>query len=198
MKKNKYIGVCGNIASGKSTIVSLFDKQKSNIVYENFRGILFLESFYQNPDKYSFETELSFLLQHYFFIKKAIKKYSFSIFDFSIILDRAYAEVTLSQKRKKLFQLVADDLEQEIGLPEKIIFLYCPEEILINRIKNRNREIEKSISIDYLTVLNQSIENQINLVKDKIEVVRIDSNQIDFATNKEGKSLVKSMVFRRG
>lgn len=194
MEKNNYIGVCGNIASGKSTLASILKNKNTNVVFEDFEKNVFLEAFYNDPTKYSFETELTFLLQHYFFIKQSLKKYQTNIFDFSILLDRAYADVTLSPARKKLFHLLADELECEIGLPSKIIFLYCSEESLINRIKKRKREFEKSITIEYLTALNKSIEIQMSLISAKIDVIKIDSDLIDFSSNEEYKISVRSQI----
>ena len=191
---NDYIGVCGNIASGKSTFVSIFEKKIANVVFEDFEQNMFIEAFYSDPEKYSFETELTFLLQHYHSIKESSEKYSLSIFDFSIILDKAYADVTLPPRRRKLFHLVAEELEYEIGLPSKIIYLYCTEETLISRIKKRNRRFEDSIDVEYLTALNQSIDNQITLIGDKIDVLRIDSDKIDFSSNNKDINYVQSLI----
>ena len=191
---DNYIGLCGNIASGKSTVASILERSNMNVIFEDFEKHICLDDFYNNPEGFSFETELNFLLQHYYFIKKVLKKSSSNLFDFSITLDRAYADVTLSSNRKKLFHMVADELEEEIGLPSKIIFICCPEEILIDRIKKRNREFEKSITIDYLSALTRSIENQIALISKKTNVIKINSHEIDFLTDINNQKTIQSLI----
>ena len=189
-----YISLCGNIGSGKSTIASLLIESKINVVFEDFEKHISLDDFYKNPEQFSFETELNFLLQHYYLLKKAKQTSEFSISDFSISLDRAYADVTLPPMRKQLFHMVADELEQEIGLPSKLIYLYCPEKILLQRIQKRNREFETAITIDYLSSLSESINYQVKLIGNKTEVIRINSHDINFVTDSDAKEKIKALL----
>lgn len=185
--------MCGNIASGKSTFISMFDKNNTNVVFEEFEKNIFLQAFYKNPIKYSFETELNFLLQHYNSIKDLPQNNTINITDFSILLDRAYADVTLTSNRHKLFNQLADELESEIGLPSKIIYLNCPEKILLKRIKNRNRNFEDAIDIEYLISLNKAIKSQIQSISNKVEIITIDSNKIDFIQDINAKEITMAL-----
>lgn len=171
----KRIEVCGNIASGKSTFTKNFNENYIPL-YEDYINNPFLEAFYNNPSKYSFETEITFLLLHYRSIKDTIGRGKPFICDFSIILDRAFAEVTLPDNRNDVFNLIADELERELGLPEKVIYIYCSVDILLERIKKRNRSFEKNITRKYLRDIDHAIEKQLTIYKDKIEIIRIGDN----------------------
>ena len=188
--KNFHIEICGVIASGKTTLTQLLGDQKKisiSPIFENFEINPFLESFYKNPAKFSFETEISFLLQHYHDIKVRKENFLSFICDFSLELDRSFADVTLLGKRRNIFSSIADELQNEIGLPTNIIFLTCPENILLKRIKRRNRKVEESITIDYLIDLKSSIERRLNLISNQIPIIEINSNQIDFCNSNDDR-----------
>lgn len=163
------IGICGNIASGKTTHV------KNNglaciPIYENYASNPFLKLFYTNAIEYSFETEISFCLLHYVTIKEAKKKGQSFICDFSLILDRAFADVTLTEKRHRVFGEVMDLLESEVGLPDKLLHIQCPIDILLQRIKSRGRPFEQGITREYLLSLNDAIERQIENYSTRLHV----------------------------
>src|SRR5207302_1694437 len=79
------IEICGGIASGKTTFASLFEQQ-AKIIYEDFQAVPFWQDFYAAPAEHAFETELSFLLQHYHQVKRAQSKgQSLVVCDFSFV-----------------------------------------------------------------------------------------------------------------
>lgn len=133
------------------------------------------------PEFYSFETELTFTLQHYHQIKKSMSSGDDFICDFSLTLDRSYADVTLSEARNRIYRDVLDELVDEVGKPDVLVYLKCPEHVLLKRILSRGRETEKSITIDYLESLTESIENNVKLLGNEINLVVLDSEAIDFA-----------------
>lgn len=193
-----FIEICGNIASGKTTLAKLLETTGNKSVFEDFHSNPFYKAFYSNPKLNSFETELTFHLQHYHAIKNEYINTSCVVFfDFSFLLDKAYADVTLSGKRLFLFSQVSEELEAEIGNPSAVIRLLCPEEILLQRIISRNREPEKSISIDYLKSLNSAIDNRINDLtasQSKINIIEIDSHKYDFANDANAQKMVLDII----
>ena len=178
------IEICGNIASGKTTLCSNLNSGKI-AVFENFKENPFYIDFYSDPITYSFETEITFLLQHYHSIKR-VKEDLLLVCDFSLLLDIAYADVNLSGERHRIFLEIVDELQKEIGHPSKIIFLTCPVEMLLQRIISRNREVETSITVDYLRAIEKAVLFRIREISIKVPIVTIDSNTIDFRTGIEG------------
>jgi deoxyguanosine kinase len=175
------VEICGNIASGKTTLCQVLSKRKFLPIFEDFQTNPFFEDFYNDPIAYSFETEITFLLQHYHQIKK--NKINTPILcDYSLLLDMAYADVNLSGNRLKVFFDVVEELQHEIGLPERIIHLVCPENVLLQRIIDRNREAETSITIDYLKALSKAISARIKNISKQTLVTTIDSHAINFTS----------------
>ena len=173
------IEICGNIASGKTTLSKGITACGLKSGKESFSNNPFIKDFYKNSRMFSFETEITFLLQHYHSIKTT-EAINSIVCDYSLTLDKAYSDVTLPPGRRYIFMQIAEELEYEIGLPEKIIHLQCPEEVLLSRIKKRRRYFESSITIDYLRSLTLAIENRVREIPSHVEVVTINSHKINF------------------
>ncbi|MFH7321604.1 deoxynucleoside kinase [Desulfurivibrio sp. D14AmB] len=171
--------ICGNIASGKTTLCGHFSFLDFLAIYESFSTNPFLTAFYSDPARFSFETEITFLLQHYHAIKTATETKN-KVCDFSIILDKAYADVTLQQRHRDIFLTVAEEVDRELGLSQTIIHLQCPEEVLLERIASRNRDFEKNITIDYLRQLTEAIKARVDEAAKRSRVITVNSHEINF------------------
>lgn len=97
------IEICGGIAAGKTTLAQLLSQLGIVGVLEDFQSNPFWKPFYADPAGTAFETEISFLLQHYHEIKAAAKRGATFVCDFSLLLDLAYAHVTLSGGKQSAF-----------------------------------------------------------------------------------------------
>lgn len=171
------IEICGGIASGKSTLARLLSSFQLQALYEDFKNNPFLDDFYGIPERFAFETEITFILQHY----HAIKKLSGNIVcDFSLFQDMAYAEMNLPRDRLKIFRNLHAELIREIGKPDLLIWLKCPPRAELSRIRQRCRENERSIDISYLWNLNAAIALQASQLKHDLPIIRINSEIIDF------------------
>jgi len=174
------IEICGNIASGKTTLCKGMVAKRCYPIFEDFKKNPFFNKFYEEPKAYSFETEVTFLLQHYHSIKTQESSTQI-VCDYSLFLDLAYADVNLAGNRHKIFCEIVAELHREIAFPSLTIHLVCPEEILLQRIIARSREAETSVTADYLKALSKAISLRIKGISNQISVITIDSNAIDFS-----------------
>lgn len=186
------IEICGNIASGKTTLCHSLACKGCHPIFEDFHKNPFFEVFYQDPQAFSFETEVTFLLQHYHLIKTQ-KNNALLACDFSLLLDLAYADVNLAGDRHRIFCEIVSELQNEIALPTQIIHLVCPEDILLQRIIARSRDAETSITVDYLVALTKAISLRIKGLSDQISMITIDSNAIDFRFGIQGIQELESI-----
>lgn len=176
------IEICGGIASGKTTLCSIIGQYSFVQVHENYELNPFLNDFYTAPAMFAFETEVTFILQHYSLIKKNVMNGDFCC-DFSLVQDGAYADLNLLDNRHHLFEGIESDFRTEIGFPDLLIYISCPAHILLKRVKSRNRLVEKDITIEYLEALNHTIENRVLHNRDNIKILQIDSHEFDFRTS---------------
>jgi deoxyadenosine/deoxycytidine kinase len=187
------IEICGNIASGKTTLCQGLISRGFQPIFEDFQKNPFFEEFYKDPQVFSFETEVTFLLQHYHLVKIQKVKAPLAS-DYSLLLDMAYADVNLVGDKHKIFCEMAAELQIEIGFPSQIIHLECPEDVLLQRIRARSRDVETSIAFDYLRALNKAISLRIKDILSQVSVVTLDSNAIDFRSGIEGILELESIM----
>ncbi len=178
------IEVCGGIASGKTSFVVLLSKLRITTGLENFSNNPFLVDFYDDSPEFAFETEITFVLQHYNTIKKHAKLRTLAAFDFSLALDLAYAGITLRKDDRETFDIVYQAVAKKIGLPLLIVRLRCsPDEELL-RIRRRARQVERRIGREYLQHLDTALDRVLASTSfSNTAVLEIDSQRTDFVTN---------------
>ncbi len=188
------IEVCGGIASGKTTFANLMRQIGVETILEDFTINPFWKAFYADPVKYTFETEVSFLLQHYHQIKKSQAKGKIHICDFSFFLDIAYAEIGLKDSQLEAFLTVYNEIKKELLLPKLLVYLKCDAKAELKRIRDRGRSVEKSINIDFLQALNTAVEQQVANSTKNLEVISIDSTSKDFANDEIVKQEIIALI----
>ena len=131
------IEVCGGIASGKTTLASILPSSSFFPIFEDFKNNPFWEAFYSDPDKFSFETEITFLLQHYHQIIASEPQGEVIVSDYSFILDRAYVDVTLQGSTRYSFLAVYDEVINRLPPPALVVYLDCTPKVELERIRDR-------------------------------------------------------------
>lgn len=187
------IEICGGIGSGKTTLAKLLGVNGYELIQENFRSNPFWEAFYQDPNSYQFETEVTFLLQHYHAVKTSAKNRNL-VCEFSFIQDLAYAKLGLKTRRLKIFEEIFDEVISELLKPDLLICLDCEPTILLERIHARNRKEEQTISVDFLAVLNKYIYEETSVFNLKNNVLHINSKKINFYSDENGQRNVLERI----
>ncbi len=177
------VEVCGGIASGKTSVAGLFENEKAITLFEDFKANPFWEQFYEDPKRFAFETEVTFLLQHYNQIKAASGSKEPIVCDFSFLLDRAYVDVTLPEEERRVFLTVFEEVQRQLGPPALYVLLECSPEEEMRRVQARSRETEKAIGIDYLSALNDAVAEHVDTAAVSTKVLRIDSEHRNFAVD---------------
>jgi deoxyguanosine kinase len=152
----------GCVGVGKSTVAEgLAAHRGSKALLENFEANPFLRAFYKDPIEYATETEFAFLLLHFHQLKNhaVASTESEVIADFHLGKDLIYAELNLKDERaKSLFAQLYDLCVDETPKPALMIFLSATTDLLIRRIRARNREFELDINPEYYASVNQAYE----------------------------------------
>ena len=178
------IEVAGSIGSGKTTLVGILSAPFIKGVYEDHTINPFWKAFYTDPSTCAFETEISFLLQHYHFAKlAAAKTEGVILLDHSFELDMAYAEVGLEGSRKDIFTSIYREIQSEIGLPRALVSITCSAEEMLRRIRARGRSFEDNITVEFLEDLQLELERRIATIASRVPVVTVDSEAADFRDN---------------
>jgi deoxyadenosine/deoxycytidine kinase len=99
----------------------------------------------------------------------------------------------MNQRDFKNYQELFELMESLIKGPDLLIYLRSSIPNLVNKIHKRGREFENSISIDYLSRLNERYEAWTSTY-DKGKIIIIDVDDIDFVENKEDLNKIISKV----
>lgn len=190
------VEVCGGMASGKTTFANLFS-DAAHVILEDFAAVPFWRAFFDYPGSYNFETELSFLLQHYHQIKRNTAEGGSAgllFCDFSFVLDRAYADVSLAGSKRQAFSAILHELLSEIGPPQLIVHLQCSAGTALRRVQGRRRSEETAVTCDFLESVNAAVAAELAALNAPITVVPFDSDTQDFATDLDIKHRCRALV----
>lgn len=169
--------ICGAIASGKTTLASAFSKFGYNVELEDFTRIAMLDDFYTNPLFVSFETELSFTLQHYYQLKRALQSNEYTVCDFASVDDYAFALAILDKREMEIYNQVFDYIIEQIGKPQKLVRLSAPTDELLLRINSRGRQNEQGISKMSLIKFEENLNIAIERFYVDVPTVRVQTEQ---------------------
>ena len=182
-----YIAIEGNIGAGKTTLATKFsEKIQAKLVLEEFAENPFLPKFYNEPDKYAFQLELSFLAERYQQLLKDLSNrnlfYQVIISDYIIHKSRIFARTNLDPGTFKLYNQLYQLIIKTMPKPELIIYLNNDSDKLLSNISKRGRDFEKDIKAEYL---NKIHKNYISFFKQNrgLRVLMINANELDFVAN---------------
>ena len=188
MRNLYYVAIEGSIGVGKTSLAKLLsEKLSARLVLETFQDNPFLSDFYEEPDRFAFQTQLWFLLQRYQQqqeLRQVDMFHSLLVSDYMFVKDRLFASLNLKEKEMSLYDSVANMMEKNVLHPDLVIFLQADTDTLINNIKRRGREYEKNISWDYIDSLNQ-VYNEYFFRYQDTPLVIINTNNIDFVHNEQ-------------
>jgi len=178
-----YIVIEGPLGVGKTSLaLMLAEKMNGEALHEDVEENPFLTKFYQEPRKYAFQTQLYFLLRRYNQASQLAQLDLFSrttIADYLFDKDRIFAHINLDSDEFWLYEQLFQILKKRIRPPDLVIFLQAKTEVLMERIRSRNRKYERSISYKYLERINQAFNEFFFHYTDSPLLV-VNASEIDF------------------
>jgi deoxyadenosine/deoxycytidine kinase len=186
-----HIAIAGNIGAGKTSLTELIAKHYNwEAHYEDVIDNPYLDDFYNHMERWSFNLQVYFLRSRFQQLlsfknnKKTIVQDRTIYEDAYIFAPNLNAMGLMNQRDFKNYQALFDLMESLIDGPDLLIYLRSSIPNLVNKIHKRGREYENSISIDYLSRLNERYEAWISTY-DKNKMIIIDVDGLDFVENKE-------------
>jgi deoxyadenosine/deoxycytidine kinase len=149
-----YVVVEGPVGIGKTSLARRLAKAfKCQLILEQPEENPFLERFYHSRKQYALPTQLYFLFQRTRQLRELKQSDMFSpvrVADFMLEKDAIFAKVTLDDDEHRLYQQVYSQLSPEVPIPDLVIYLQAPVEVLMERIRRRDVDYEHGIERDYL------------------------------------------------
>ena len=127
-----------------------------------------MPKFYKEPDRYSFQLELSFLAERYHQLKQELISgdlfKNFLISDYYFTKSLIFAKSTLVDDEYRLFRNLFDIILTTLPKPDLYVFLHLNTENALKNIKKRGRDYEQSIDIEYLEKIRNNYFEYFKLI----------------------------------
>ena len=150
----------GAIGVGKTSLAQKLSQAfGSDLLLERPEENPFLERFYQSPKHFALPTQLFFLFQRTRQMQEWKQRDLFAptrVTDFLLEKDRLFARLNLDDDELRLYEQVYEQLKIDLPVPDLVIYLQAPVEVLIERIRRRGIGFERMIERQYLERLNEA------------------------------------------
>ncbi|GHS88862.1 deoxynucleoside kinase [Bacteroidia bacterium] len=190
-----HIAIAGNIGSGKTTLTGLLSKHyKWKAVYEEVEDNPYLNSFYEDMRRWSFNLQIFFLNSRFRQVIELQKKNKSVIQDRTIYEDayifapNLHTMGLMTQRDFENYSSLFELINSFIKMPDLLIYLKADVSTLVTQIQKRGRDYENSIRLDYLNSLNDRYEAWVANYKGKL--LTIDVNTIKFSDCPEDLGIV--------
>ncbi len=203
MEKAHYIALEGPIGVGKSSLAELLAQELGGrTLLEEVEENPFLPKFYGDIKKHAFQAQLFFLLSRYQQQKEldqCCDLFSTTVVsDYLFAKDRIFAYLNLEENELGLYEQVYRLLDERLPKPDLVIFLQASSQVLLERIRKRNKDYERNISEEYIERLVESY-NRYFFYYTETPLLVVNTTEIDFVEDPNDLSnLVKEIKSIKG
>lgn len=197
MDSHPYIAIEGPIGVGKTTLARLLQPELgASLLLEVFEENPFLKDFYQDRERYAFQTQIFFLLSRYHQQHKAIPKALGKgplVSDYTFAKDRIFAHLNLQNDELTLYEQLHAAMAEKIPVPTLVLYLRASLDVLMERIALRDRPYERNMDPEYIRELSQAYEHFFDDYTASA-LLTLDTDDINFVRNPDHLTLVLDRV----
>ena len=194
-----HIGIAGNIGSGKTTLTTLLARHYGwTPKFESVTYNPYLADYYADIKRWSFALEMYFLQVRLHDVMEISKSKDVIIQDrtllegVNIFVANNYAQGNLTERDYNTYMDTYNVMMEVVKQPDLMIYLRSSIEHLVSNIQKRGRDYEQTISIEYLSGLNQRYEEWIGNYKGRL--IEIDADNLDFLNRPEDFALITDRI----
>ena len=195
-----HIAIAGNIGAGKTTLTEMLSKHYG---WEpHFEDVLknpYLDDFYERMERWSFNLQIYFLNSRFNQMIECSKKEKDTIQDRTIYEDafifapNLQAMGLMTNRDYENYKSIFNTLNSFVKDPDLLIYLRSGIPNLVDQIHKRGRDYENTISIEYLSRLNERYEAWIQTY-DKSNLLVIEADDIDFVKNPDDFNAITKLI----
>ena len=195
-----HVAIAGNIGAGKTTLTQLLAKHyKWEAQLEDVVDNPYLDDFYNQMERWSFNLQVYFLNSRFRQVLK-IRESGKNIIqdrtiyeDANIFAPNLHAMGLMTNRDFKNYSSLFGLMESLVQSPDLIIYLRSSIPNLVSQIHKRGRDYENSISIDYLSRLNERYEAWIHgYTKGRLLIIEVDD--LDFVEKEEDLGFIINKI----
>ena len=194
----RHIAVEGPIGVGKTSLVQLLaDRFEGVMVLEDITNP-FLPSFYEGRAGAAFQVQIYFLLSRFQQQREIAQMNLFQrlvLADYSFPKDRIFAYLNLDDTDLRVYEKLYPVLEHEVPKPDLVIYMQASVPVLVERIKRRARDFERTIESEYLERLSEAYSYYFFHYRETPLLV-VNTDEIDFVNNQSDLEAFVEQILR--
>jgi deoxyadenosine/deoxycytidine kinase len=199
MDRARYIAVEGPIGVGKTTLAQrLAERLRGRTLLEPVEDNPFLERFYDDPRKHAFQTQVAFLLSRWQQHQSLWQQDLFgqvTISDYLFAKDRIFASLTLEPDELSLYERMFAMLGARVVKPDLVVYLQARPEVLMQRIRRRERRCERNLDFEYLEALCRAYGDHF-FHYEATPLLVVNANDADFERSDDELDALLSVIRR--
>lgn len=193
-----YVAIEGGIGAGTTTLTQLLaDRFEADSVLERFEENLFLERFYDDRDRWAFQTQFAFLASRFRQQKELSERDLFrdlAVSDYTFDKDRIFARQTLRGDELQLYESLFRLMEPTVPTPDLVVYLRSSPERLLENIAKRDRPYERDMNPNYVADLHEAYDQYFRQY-DCMPLLVVNVGEIDFVeTPADFRALAQHIV----
>lgn len=196
-----YIGIAGNIGSGKTSLTKLLTESFGwKAHYETTDDNPYLADFYADMQRWSFQLQVYFLTHRFESIQRirwtpeTIVQDRTIYEDAYIFAENLYHMGLMAEREYRSYMDLFKIMSSFLTPPDLLIYLKASVPTLVNQIQKRQRSFEVEIKSDYLSKLNERYDTWIEKYPGELLVINVDD--FDFVENTEHIENVVNIIGR--
>ena len=195
----RHIAIEGVIGAGKTSLAKMLgDRLSAKVVLERFEENPFLPKFYEDPERFAFQTQIFFLLSRYKQQQELLQPdlfHRFLITDYIFEKDKIFAYLNLADDELKLYESVLTSIERSVPTADLVVYIQCSVSRLMSNIRKRGRPIERNMAERYIRDLNEAY-NYFFFRYKAAPLLIVNASQIDFVNSKEDFEDLLYQIYR--
>ena len=197
LDKCRYIVVEGPIGAGKTSLAKhIAARLAGDALLERPEDNPFLARFYQDMARYALPTQLNFLFQRIDQLRGVGQLDMFrraTIGDFLLDKDPLFARLNLSDAEYRLYEKVYSHVKPEAPTPDLVVYLQAPVETLVERVRERGVDYERTISPHYLARLADAYTRYFYQYEEAPLLI-VNSERLNFVAKAEHLTLLLTRI----
>lgn len=190
-----YVGFEGPIGAGKTTLAQLLALHLgAKLILEDVDGNAFLPDFYADRERWALGAQLAFLISRYEQLRMipALRGRPV-VSDYTQAKDPIFARTLLHDREVELYERLSVGLDSGLSRPDLTVYVDARNDVLLDRIRKRNRQYEASIDAKYLDALRDAYARHHKSIGG-LQVLTIDTSELNLRSESQLNSLYKKIL----
>lgn len=190
-----YIGFEGPIGAGKTTLAQLLAlRLGATLILEDVDGNAFLPDFYANKERWALSAQLAFLISRYEQLRTIPPRRARPVVsDYTQAKDPIFARALLHDREVELYERLSAGLDASVSRPDLTVYVDARDDVLLHRIRRRNRAYEASIDARYLGALREAYARHHNSTG-RLQVLTFDTSELNLRSESQLNALYQRIL----